>query len=369
MLSAGTCPSADALGRLHLEEVGNASQQALWLALRSVDEDEEAVSAAEAIALGSLCIVCGRTKSYDELLSHATRLLQLEPGCELACRSQAIALMALGKHGEAVPALLRWKRAVARLPEGGDRDRCEQLANQSLERCGAKLGAQSGKYPSTPHLPFSPGVNSDDVQLADCHNILNAEVVITEKLDGGNCCIKDGQVYARTHSQPATHDSFSAVKQLVRGLPPGILQEGTELFGENMQAVHSIEYGNLQSFFYVFAVRQAGWWLPWDDVVELAGALGLPTAPILFRGTLRSPDELQALLEEKAQQPSSVGAGTNPEGFVVRRCEGFAEASFAGHIAKYVRANHIQTGDSWKRRWKKASLGPRSPTGSGAQRS
>merc|ERR1719210_270030 len=72
-------------------------------------------------------------------------------------------------------------------------------------------------YPSTPHLPFSPGVNPDDVQLSDCSSIIHDEVIVTEKLDGGNCCIKHGQIYARTHAQPATHESFSAVKQLMRG--------------------------------------------------------------------------------------------------------------------------------------------------------
>lgn len=357
MLEAGARTSVSMLSQLHRQEVYRLAPEALQVAQQGFDEDEESVSAAEAAALQSLCLACGRTKSYEELLVHASRLLQLDPKCELACRSEATALMALSRHSEAVPALLRWKNAIARLPEGGERDRFEQHVKQSLNRCSARLGTQSSKYPSTSQLPFSPGVNSDDIQLADCESILHAEVIITEKLDGGNCCIKDGQVYARTHAQSTTHESSLAVKQLVRGFPPGILEDGLELFGENMQAVHSIEYQNLESFFYLCAARRAGWWLPWDDVTELAGALGLPTAPVLFRGMLGSHGELQALLEDWAPQPSAIGAGTTPEGFVVRRCEGFGDGAFAGSMAKYVRANHIQTDDAWKRRWKKASLG------------
>ena len=64
--------------------------------------------------------------------------------------------------------------------------------------------ASTGKYLLTEHLPCSPGVNADGSQLGDCTGILQGEVVIAEMLDGGSCCINDGQVYARTHAHPAT---------------------------------------------------------------------------------------------------------------------------------------------------------------------
>jgi hypothetical protein len=53
----------------------------------------------------------------------------------------------------------------------------------------------SEKYPKTPHLPFSPGVFSDDITLDSkhCTQFLNKEVVITEKLDGGNCQLHQGK--------------------------------------------------------------------------------------------------------------------------------------------------------------------------------
>jgi len=219
--------------------------------------------------------------------------------------------------------------------------------------------APKGKYPSTPHLPFSPGVNPDDSKLADCRHLLQQEVVVTEKLDGGNCCIKGGQVYARTHAKPATHESFSAVKQLVTGF--GSILDGIELFGENMQAVHSIEYSNLTSFFYVFAARRQGEWLAWDEVVSLAEDLGLPTAPVVFQGRFDSPEQLQSQLESWAREPSAVGANVTPEGFVVRRLHAWPETRFADCIAKYVRAGHIQTDDTWTRTWKKAQLGTALP--------
>ncbi|SUC26618.1 Uncharacterised protein [Providencia rustigianii] len=36
-----------------------------------------------------------------------------------------------------------------------------------------------------------------------------------------------------------------------------------ELFGENLYAVHSIEYQHIEDYFYVFAVRQGDYWLSW----------------------------------------------------------------------------------------------------------
>ena len=64
--------------------------------------------------------------------------------------------------------------------------------------------ASTGKYPSTEHLPRPPGVNADGSQLGDRAGILQGEAVIAEMLGGGNCCINEGQVYARTHAHPAT---------------------------------------------------------------------------------------------------------------------------------------------------------------------
>ena len=56
------------------------------------------------------------------------------------------------------------------------------------------------------------------------------------------------------------------------------------LFGENMFGIHSIEYDNLESFFYLFGVRRHhdGAWLSWDDVVAIANELEIPTVPLLY---------------------------------------------------------------------------------------
>jgi hypothetical protein len=73
------------------------------------------------------------------------------------------------------------------------------------------------RFPSTPHLPFSPEVQSDDSKLdaaAAAAAFVGRDVIVTEKLDGGNCCMFRGKVYARTHKHEATHAWFGYVCSL-----------------------------------------------------------------------------------------------------------------------------------------------------------
>ena len=67
------------------------------------------------------------------------------------------------------------------------------------------------------------------------------KVVITEKLDGGNCLIHRGAVFARSLRQQATHGSFSMAKALARGEWAHLLPPHLAIVAENMQGVHSIE--------------------------------------------------------------------------------------------------------------------------------
>jgi len=89
--------------------------------------------------------------------------------------------------------------------------------------------------------------------------------------------------------------------------------------------------------------------------------LDLPTVPVVFRGHLESPRKLQSCLEAWALAKSAIGENVHPEGFVLRRTHAFPNSAFADNMAKYVRANHVQTDPDWKRTWKKAQLGDALP--------
>lgn len=53
---------------------------------------------------------------------------------------------------------------------------------------------------------------------------------------------------------------------------------------------------------------------------------------------------------------SNVCTINNPEGFVIRLEKSFNDNEFHQSMGKYVRFNHIQTDDTWRRTWKKATI-------------
>jgi len=226
------------------------------------------------------------------------------------------------------------------------------------------------KYPRTPHLPFSPSFiwqnhhanqsnNSDEpdigISLDSCNMFVNEEIVITEKLDGGNCAIHQGKVYGRSHSEEATHGSFGPIKELASQIG-FMLEEDVWLFGENMFGIHSIEYDGLKSFFYLFAVLKGTRWLSWDEVTEMADNLGIPSVPVLFRGKMTSLNDLQHWKDSRLMTEKSQIGTIYPEGYVVRKVNGFETKDFERNMAKYVREEHIQTDENWRRNWKPAKL-------------
>jgi ATP-dependent RNA circularization protein (DNA/RNA ligase family) len=202
----------------------------------------------------------------------------------------------------------------------------------------------SAKYPRMPHLPWSPGIVSDDRVIRDVQPLLRARLVISEKLDGSNVCFTRDAIFARSHSGPPIHPSFDYAKALHSQVRCQI-QEGTSVFGEYCFAVHSIRYEALPSYFFVFAIREdeTGLWLPWHQVEVVAECLRLVTVPVLWQGTVSSEGELQEIMKKLMAGPSYYGP--EREGVVVRKESGFPD--FETSIAKAVRASHVQTNEHW----------------------
>uniref|UniRef100_A0A1X7V124 RNA ligase domain-containing protein n=1 Tax=Amphimedon queenslandica TaxID=400682 RepID=A0A1X7V124_AMPQE len=201
------------------------------------------------------------------------------------------------------------------------------------------------------------GVQEDDVILpvGILPPFLKGQVIVTEKLDGGNCSIYQGKVYSRTVNTEATHPSFGPIKQLASGIS-SLIPDNIQLFGENMFGIHSIEYNSLESFFYLFGVLEDGErWHSWQSVLDYSSLLGLPTVPVLTIAEFQSLNELQLLIEKNMKSRSQCGS-SSPEGFVVRSVSSFSYSEFETHVCKYVRPNHIQTTDDWRLKWKQASL-------------
>lgn len=210
------------------------------------------------------------------------------------------------------------------------------------------------KYNRTYHLPWSPGSTNDDRISDNVESLLGTEIVITEKLDGENCGMTDEGVYARSHAAFTTSAWSREVRQLHKLSVEDELGDGFFLFGENMEGIHSIEYTNLESYFYIFGIRDNDIWIPWEKVEEYSYLLDIPTVPVLFKGIVNSAKELQKIVEDLVSKPSELGG--QREGIVVRTAGMFHNDNFADNVMKWVRKGHVQTDVHWTRNWKKAEI-------------
>jgi predicted kinase len=193
------------------------------------------------------------------------------------------------------------------------------------------------RYPRTPHLPWSPGATADDVRLVDLEEFEGREVVVTEKLDGENTTLYRDGLHARSPDS-AHHPSRAWVKAL-HGRIASRIPDGWRVSGENMFARHSIAYGDLDSWFYAFSVwDETDRCLDWDATVRFTRELGVPVPHVLYRGTF----------DAKALRKTPIDTATR-EGYVMRTVAGFRREHFGSHVAKWVRASHVQTDEHWMR--------------------
>lgn len=188
------------------------------------------------------------------------------------------------------------------------------------------------RYGRTFHLPFSPGMSRDDKKIRSLEKFEGQEVVATIKYDGENTTIKRELFHARS---PDSRHNFTRtwIKQLHAAIGPEI-PDGWRLCGENVSYFHSIEYKNLESFFYLFSVwDEKGQRLHFDEMLEIAEIFDLAVPEVLYRG----PFDLKVL--EKIAKTFDI---VNHEGFVVTTTKGFHHSEFSDYMAKWVRAGHVQ---------------------------
>jgi hypothetical protein len=193
------------------------------------------------------------------------------------------------------------------------------------------------KYPRTMHLPWSPGVGSDDKIIKDLTMLEGcSDIVVSEKMDGENCTLYHNTTHARSLDSRA-HESRTMVKNIWSKISHEI-PEDFRICGENMYAKHSISYSDLESYLLVFNIWQNDTCLSWDDTLLWCGLLDLQTVPVLYRGKWDKKvlSEIQKSLEDSGR-----------EGFCVRTAASYSFADHSLACAKYVRKNHVQTSEHW----------------------
>ena len=209
------------------------------------------------------------------------------------------------------------------------------------------------KYPRTYHLPYSPCVSCDDKRLSsDDHFYKMENVVVTIKMDGENTSIyNDGYIHSRS-LEPANNPWQSKIRQLSWEFIFGLntFPEGYRLCGENMQAVHSIEYTlkTYKDIFQCFAVYDnTNMCLNWNATKIMCESINVTMVPVIYIGKYDKQKILDAFNEYcKNVSPQEV------EGFVVRNADNFHYNDFKNNVGKYVRKNHIQTDSHWRYNWK-----------------
>jgi hypothetical protein len=236
----------------------------------------------------------------------------------------------------------------------------------------------SRKYGRTYHYPFSSGTTSDDrINHTYWQDIQQIKTLIhTEKLDGENNCLSRYGVFARSHAT----STESAWSKQIRHHWQQIKNDlgDLEIFGENLFAIHSIEYQNINSHFYVFGIRENNRWLSWEETKFYAQMLDFETVPELAiigshdnAGSVQNAPCVESKDKKAFQndilqliaQPSTFGSvdiytqkQCNMEGIVSRNIEEYLVEDFSKNVFKYVRKGHVKTDEHWTRNWKRAKL-------------
>lgn len=192
------------------------------------------------------------------------------------------------------------------------------------------------KYPRTLHAPFSPGVQSDDKVIQSTGQFYGHRVILTEKMDGENTSMYNHGIHARSVDS-AHHPSRDMVKR-IWGEICWFIPDDYRICGENMYARHSIEYNDLDSYFYIFSLWKKNTCLSWDDTAKYAQAIGLPTVRVLYDGQYD-----KNLIREICEGLDH----SKVEGAVLRIADEFDYSDFNKFVMKYVRAGHVQTDKHW----------------------
>lgn len=220
------------------------------------------------------------------------------------------------------------------------------------------------KYPSTRHLPWSHEREQDDTAHNNIEFLTGYPLVVTVKMDGGNCMlVADAEQPIRARNgRHADKEHFDMAKQwywdeeLYSKIP-----EHLQVFGEWLYAKHSIHYGcdcdeecedvgpALQDYFQVFGMFDTRYnlWLGWDETIRRARKWGLTVAPMCgryeFDETYEAWDELYDLSQEVVD--------SGHEGIVVRSAHPFHYGQIDRRLGKYVRPGHVKEGEKhWSKR-------------------
>lgn len=194
------------------------------------------------------------------------------------------------------------------------------------------------KYPRTYHCPWSPGLHKDDKMIPNMDSFVNKRVIVTEKMDGENTTMYQDYIHARS-IDGRNHPSRDWVKNFWSSICHEIPIDW-RICGENLYALHSISYNDLETYFYGFSIwDEFNMCLSWNETQDWFQLLGIKSVPVLYDG-IYDERKIKSLYDDKKDYD-------NREGYVIRLADKFSYRDFKTSVVKYVRKDHIRTTKHW----------------------
>lgn len=183
------------------------------------------------------------------------------------------------------------------------------------------------KYPRTYYLHWCEMTKSllkDNRQMQNDDCFKGKRVIVTLKMDGENTSMYRDFIHARS-----LNSSSHPTRDWVKGLWSRIsyhLDDNMRICGENLYAVHSIKYSDLESYFMMFSMWIENKCLSWDETVEYAKILDLNIVPVIYDG-IYDREKIEAIFKKYEL--------TN-EGYVIRVANEFNYGEFRKSVGKFV---------------------------------
>jgi hypothetical protein len=194
------------------------------------------------------------------------------------------------------------------------------------------------KYPRTYHVPWSPGLKDPKERMSSLEGLIGQDVVVSVKMDGENTTFYNNAIHARSldYSPHASRNRIKAFHaQIAQDIP-----EGWRICLENLYAKHSIHYHNLPDFWLGLSVWDTtNTCLSWPESLEWFGLLNIKPVKTLYTGIF-DKDIIKNLYQPMVD-------GDPCEGYVIRLTRAFHYKEFRHAVAKYVRADHVQSHAHW----------------------
>ena len=184
---------------------------------------------------------------------------------------------------------------------------------------------------ATPYWPYSPAIGRGRTCASPAPAaFVGSPVVATEKLDGTNTLIHDGKVYARSVAAPSDAKWMAMVKKHHAWK---VREPGVYLYGENIYAVHSIEYGPVAEQRDISAPSRSATsgarLRPLGISKAYAASKDIPTVPVLHRGRFATLGSRFGEFVDRCPPHSHHPSVATREGVVLRLEAGFPGSEFA----------------------------------------